>query len=79
MIKAMHVDTVFEVFIFNFFIFGYFFYARRGAYLMMVNFLKSLKPPISGESSTKMSYLGPPHTNTRSYGINAGIRWEKKN
>ena len=31
---------------------------------MMVNFLKTLKPPISGESSTKMSYLGPPHTNT---------------
>ena len=42
MIKVMHVDTVFEVFIFKFFIFGYFFYARRGAYLMMVNFLKTL-------------------------------------
>ena len=40
-IKVMHVDTVFEFFIFNFFIFGYFFYARRGAYLMMVNFLKT--------------------------------------
>ena len=72
MIKVMHVDTVFEVFIFKFFYFGYFFYARRGTYLMMVNFLKTLKPPISGESSTKMSYLGPPHTNTRSYGIK---RW----
>ena len=72
MVKVMHVDTVFEVFIFKFFYVGYFFYARRGTYLMMVNFLKTLKPPISGESSTKMSYLGPPHTNTRSYGIK---RW----
>ena len=72
MIKVMHIDTVFEVFIFKFFYFGYFFYARRGTYLMMVNFLKTLKPPISGESSTKMSYFGPPHTNTRSYGIK---RW----
>ena len=32
MIKVMHVDTVFEVFIFKFFYFGYFFYARRGTY-----------------------------------------------
>jgi len=78
MIKVMHVDTVFEVFIFNFFYFGYFFYARRGTYLMMVNFLKTLKPPISGESSTKMSYLGPPHTNTRSYGIKRWNTMRKK-
>ena len=77
MIKVMHVDTVFEVFIFNFFYFGYFFYTRRGTYLMMVNFLKTLKPPISGESSTKMSYFGPPHTNTAVHdltALNAGIR-----
>ena len=78
MIKVMHIDTVFEVFIFKFFYFGYFFYARRGTYLMMVNFLKTLKPPISGESSTKMSYLGPPHTNTRSYGIKRWNTMRKK-
>ena len=78
MIKVMHVDTVFEVFIFNFFYFGYFFYARRGTYLMMLNFLKTLKPPISGESSTKMSYLGPPHTNTLSYGIKRWNTMRKK-
>ena len=78
MIKVMHVDTVFEVFIFKFFYFGYFFYARRGTYLMMVNFLKTLKPLISGESSTKMSYLGPPHTNTRSYGIKRWNTMRKK-
>ena len=78
MIKVMHVDTVFEVFIFKFFYFGYFFYARRGTYLMMVNFLKTLKPPISGESSTKMSYLGPPHTNTRFYGIKRWNTMRKK-
>ena len=77
--KVMHVDTVFEVFIFKFFYFGYFFYARRGTYLMMVNFLKTLKPPISGESSTKMSYLGPPHTNTRFYGIKRWNTTRKKN
>ena len=79
MIKVMHVDTVFEVFIFKFFYFGYFFYARRGTYLMMVNFLKTLKPPISGESSTKMSYLGPPQTNTRFYGIKRWNTTRKKN
>ena len=32
MIKVMHVDNVFEVFIFLILIFGYFFYARRGPY-----------------------------------------------
>ena len=79
MVKVMHVDTVFEVFIFKFFFFGYFFYSRRGAYLMMVNFLKTLEPPISGESSTKMSYLGPPHTNTRFYGIKRWNTTRKKN
>ena len=79
MIKVMRVDTVFEVFIFKFFYFGYFFYARRGTYLMMVNFLKTLEPPISGESSTKMSYLGPPHTNTRFYGIKRWNTTRKKN
>ena len=81
MIKVMHVDTVFEVFIFKFFYVGYFFYARRGTYLMMVNFLKTLKPLISGESSTKMSYLGPPQTNTRFYGIKRWntMRKKKKN
>ena len=77
MIKVMHLDTVFEVFIFKFFYFGYFFYARRGTYLMMVNFLKTLKPPISGESSTKMSYLGPPQIHDLT-ALNAGIRWERK-
>ena len=80
MIKTLHVDTVFEVFIFKFFNFGYSFYARRGTYryLMMVNFLKTLEPPISGESSTKMSYLRPPHTNTRSYGIKRWNTMRKK-
>ena len=58
MIKVMHVDTVFEVFILKFFYFGYFFYAHGGTYLMMVNFLKTLKPPISGESSTKNGLFG---------------------
>ena len=33
MTKVMHLDNVFEVFIFLFFIFGYFFCARTGAYL----------------------------------------------
>jgi hypothetical protein len=42
MIKVMHVDNVFEVFIFLILIFGYFFYARRGAYLMVAIFLKTL-------------------------------------
>ena len=32
MTKVMHLDNVFEVFIFLFFIFGYFFCARRGAF-----------------------------------------------
>jgi len=39
MTKVMHLDNVFEVFIFLFFIFGYFFCARRGAYLMTVKIL----------------------------------------
>ena len=74
--KVMHVDTVFEVFIFKFLYFGYFFYAHGGTYLMMVNFLKTLKPPISGESSTKMSYLGPTQIHDLT-ALNAGIRREK--
>jgi len=37
----MYVDTVITVFIFLFLIFGYFFYARRGAYLMVAIFLKT--------------------------------------
>ena len=36
----MYVDMVITVFIFLFLIFGYFFYARRGAYLMVAIFLK---------------------------------------
>ena len=39
---------------------------------MMVNFLKTLKPPISGESSTEMSYLGPPPQ------LQAGILYDEK-
>ena len=35
----MHVDNVFEVFIFLILIFGYFFYARRGAYLITGMFI----------------------------------------
>ena len=48
MIKVMHVDNVFEVFIFLILIFGYFFYARRGAYLMVAIFLKTLKSNFRG-------------------------------
>jgi hypothetical protein len=51
MIKVMHVDNVFEVFIFLILIFGYFFYARRGAYLMMIFSSKTL----SGASRHKAS------------------------
>ena len=82
MIKVMHVDTVFEVFIFKFFYFGYFFYARRGTYLMMesmVNFLKTLKPPISGESSiVQKCPIWGHHTQIHDLtALNAGIRREK--
>ena len=58
MIKVMHVDTVFEVFIFKFFYFGYFFYARRGTYLMMVNFLKTLNPRFRGKVVQKCPIWG---------------------
>ena len=44
----MYVDTVITVFIFLFLIFGYFFYARRGAYLMVAIFLKTLKSNFRG-------------------------------
>ena len=47
----MYVDTVITVFIFLFLIFGYFFYARRGAYLMMIFSSKTL----SGASRHKAS------------------------
>ena len=84
MVKVMHVDTVFEVYILNFFFFGYFFYARRGAYRYqyLMKVFKTLfynpQTPISGESSTKLSYLGPPLTKyidlTLVTALNAGIR-----
>ena len=80
MIKVMHVDTVFEVFIFKFFYFGYFFYARRGTYLMMVNFLKTLKPPISGESQKAVQKcpIWGHHTQIHDLtALNAGIRRER--
>ena len=51
MIKVMHVDNVFEVFIFLILIFGYFFYARRGAYLIMFILLNTF----SGASRHKAS------------------------
>ena len=44
----MYVDTVITVFIFLFLIFGYFSYARRGAYLMVAIFLKTLKSYFRG-------------------------------
>ena len=49
MTKVMYVDTVITVFIFLFLIFGYFFYARRGAYLMVAIFLKTLNSNFRGQ------------------------------
>ena len=52
MTKVMYVDTVVTVFIFLFLIFGYFFYARRGAYLMVAIFLKTLNRNFGGKQYT---------------------------
>ena len=75
MVKVMHVDTVFEVYILNFFFFGYFFYARRGAYRYQY-LMKVFKTLFY--KSTKLSYLGPPLTKyidlTLVTALNAGIR-----
>ena len=49
MTKVMYVHTVITVFIFLFIIFGYFFYARRGAYLMVAIFLKTLNSNFRGQ------------------------------
>ena len=45
----MHLDNVFDVFIFLFYIFGYFFCARRGAYLMSVKFYLFLSSNFGGK------------------------------
>ena len=53
MIKVMHVDNVFEVFIFLILIFGYFFYARRGAYLIMFILLNTFSGASRHNASQK--------------------------
>ena len=49
MTKVMYVDTVITVFIFLFFIFGKNIYARRGAYLKVAIFLKTLNRNFRGQ------------------------------
>ena len=50
----MHVDNVFEVFIFLILIFGYFFYARRGAYLIMFILLNTFSGASRHNASQKI-------------------------
>ena len=83
MVKVMHVDTLFEVFMFKFFYFGYFFYARRGTYLMMVNFLKTQNPQNPRfRGKVKVVQKCPiwgHHTQIHDFtALNAGIRRERK-
>ena len=56
----MHVDNVFEVFIFLILIFGYFFYARRGAYLIMFILLKTFSGASRHNASQKILKFKPP-------------------
>ena len=76
MIKVMHVDTVFEVFMFKSFYFGYFFYARRGTYLMMVNFPK---PSFGGKKYKNVLFGATTHKLHQSYGIKRWNTMRKKN
>ena len=70
MAQVMHVDNVFEVFIFLILIFGYFFYARRGPYSWCgggprnpTGPLKAPKytPPTTKNTRTHTSHTPPPH------------------
>ena len=76
MIKVMHVDNVFEVFIFLILIFGYFFYARRGAYLIMFILLKTFSGASRHNPVKKSSKFKPPCNN---HPINAATWMEEKN
>ena len=68
----MHVDNVFEVFIFLILIFGYFFYARRGAYLIMFILLKTFSGASRHNASQKILKFKPPcNTSTHQ-------RWSEK-
>ena len=71
----MHVDNVFEVFIFLILIFGYFFYARRGAYLIMFILLKTFSGASRHNASQKIFKIQD--TMQYQHPINAG-REEKK-
>jgi len=57
----MHLENVFEVFIFLFFIFDYFFCAQIGAYLMTGYITGTNFCLISGVNAIKMK---PPHLNS---------------
>ena len=70
MIKVMHVDNVFEVFIFLILIFGYFFYARRGAYLIMFILLKTFSGASRHNASQKIFKI---QATMQYHPINAGI------
>ena len=72
----MHVDNVFEVLIFLILIFGYFFYARRGAYLIMFILLNTFSGASRHNASQKILKFKPPcNTSTPS----TLEREEKKN
>jgi hypothetical protein len=81
MIKVMHVDNVFEVFIFLILIFGYFFYARRGAYLFMFILLKTFSGASRHNASQKI-FENSSHRATMQYTTPSTLnqRWtdEKK-
>ena len=73
MTKVMYVDTVITVFIFLFLIFGYFFYARRGAYLIMFIMLKTFSGASRHNASQKIFKIQatmqlPPHQRWKSDG-----------
>jgi len=76
MIKVMHVDNVFEVFIFLILIFGYFFYARRGAYLIMFILLNTFSGASRHNASQKIFKI---QATMQYHPINAGNRMEEKN
>ena len=71
MIKVMHVDTVFEVFILIFFILDIFFMHVGVPIWWWVIFSKPSNPWFRGKVVQKCPIWGH-HTNTRSYGIK---RW----
>ena len=71
----MHVDNVFEVFIFLILIFGYFFYARRGAYLIVFILLKTFSGASRHNASQKIFKI---QATMQYHPINAGNGWKKK-